>query len=265
MISISQNINETSSPLLVTAIHEGHEIRPEIVKYFSIDEMDRLREEDPCTGFLTNISESRIIVNTSRFEVDLNRPRDKAVYRTPDQSWGLKVWKDDVSVSVWEYSLGEYDYFYGFLERTIRKFIDYWGYVIVFDIHTYNFRRNGPETEDSPELNPEINVGTGRMNRELWAPVVDHFLWSLGSSTYEGRHLDVRENVKFKGGNLSDWIHKNFKNKSCVLSIELKKIFMDEWTGAVNVQQLMNLKKILEGTIPGVLRIAEIEQEKMEA
>jgi len=265
MISMKHKINETSSPLLVTAIHEGHEVRPEIVKYYAIDEMDRLREEDPYTGFLTSISENRIIVNTSRFEVDLNRPREKAVYRTPEQSWGLKVWNDNVSVSVWEYSLGEYDYFYGFLERTIRKFIDYWGYIIVFDLHSYNFRRNGPETEDSPELNPEINVGTGRMNRQLWAPVIDHFLLNLKRSTFEGRHLDVRENVKFKGGNLSDWIHNNFKNRSCVLSIEFKKIFMDEWSGAVNVQQLKELKKILKGTIPGVLRTAEIEQAKMEA
>jgi N-formylglutamate deformylase len=265
MIRITHKINETSSPLLVTAIHEGHEVRPEILKYFAIDEFDRLREEDPYTGFLSNISESRIIVHTSRFEIDLNRPRENAVYRTPDQSWGLKVWKDDVSVSVWEYSLGEYDYFYGFLERTIRKFIDYWGYVIVYDIHSYNFRRNGPGTEDSPEMNPEVNVGTGTMDRQLWAPVVDHFLSTLKNTSCRGKHLDVRENIKFRGGHLSNWIHKNYRNRGCVLSIEFKKFFMDEWTGAVDVQQLKELKKILKATIPGVLRTAEIEQAKMEA
>jgi N-formylglutamate deformylase len=265
MITTTHHINETNSPILVTAIHEGHEVRPEVLKHFAIGEMERLREEDPYTGFLTDISESRIVVNTSRFEVDLNRPREKAVYRTPDQAWGLKVWKDNVPVSVWEYSLGEYDYFYGFLDRTIRKFIDYWGYIVVFDIHSYNFRRNGPGTEDDPELNPEINVGTGKMNRQLWAPVVDYFISTLKSATFKGKHLDVRENVKFKGGNLSDWIHDNYSNKSCVLSIELKKIFMDEWTGAVNIQQLKELKKILKNTIPGVLQIAEVEHARSNA
>ena len=265
MIRITHNIDETISPLLVTAIHEGHEVRPEILKYFAISESERLREEDPYTGFFTDISESRIIVNTSRFEVDLNRPRDQAVYRKPEQSWGLNVWKDNVPVAVWEYSFGEYDYFYGLLDRTIRKFIDYWGYIIVFDIHSYNFRRNGPETEDDPEMNPEINVGTGKMNRQLWATVVEHFISKLKSATINGKHLDVRENVKFKGGNLSNWIHENYGNKSCVISIEFKKIFMDEWTGAVDIQMLKELKNILKDTIPGVLRIAEIEHTKSEA
>ena len=29
----------------------------------------------------------------SRFEVDLNRPREEAVYRVPEDCWGLDVWR----------------------------------------------------------------------------------------------------------------------------------------------------------------------------
>lgn len=265
MIRITHDINEINSPLLATAIHDGHEVRPEIVNYMAIDEFERLREEDPYTGYLTSIASSSIIVNTSRFEVDVNRPRDGAVYRTPEQSWGLKVWHDNVPVSVFEYSLGEYDYFYGFLERTIRKIIEYWGYVVVYDIHTYNFRRNGPETEDDPSLNPEINIGTGTLNREIWGPVAERFMSDLSSATFAGRRLDVRENVKFKGGYLSQWIHEHYPRRSCVLSIEFKKIFMDEWTGAVDIGKLNELKNILHDTLPGVLKSAGAEKERIES
>jgi N-formylglutamate deformylase len=111
MIGLEESINAYSSPLLATAIHDGHDIRQGIGNYLNIDESERLREEDPCTGFFTDISESRIVVNTSRFEVDVNRPRDGAVYSNPEQAWGLNVWKEDVPVSVWEYSLGRIRFF----------------------------------------------------------------------------------------------------------------------------------------------------------
>ena len=39
-------------------------------------------------------NKNRIIVNRSRFEVDINRPRDKAVYITPEDAWGLHIWKN---------------------------------------------------------------------------------------------------------------------------------------------------------------------------
>ncbi len=236
MIRIQKKINALTSPLLVTAIHNGHGVRPAIKSCLLINEYDRLREEDPCTEFFADVSESSIVVNTSRFEVDLNRPREGAVYRTPEQSWGLKVWKNDVPLSVWEYSYGEYNYFYELLDRTVARFIDYWGYIIVYDVHSYNYRRKGrQEKEDGFRENPEVNLGTGTMNRELWEGVVENFLASMGNYDFQGRRLYVAENVKFKGGFLSKWIHSRYPDRSCVLSIEFKKIFMDEWTGAVNI------------------------------
>lgn len=255
---MQEEVNDLTSPLLATAIHDGHTMRPGISRYLAIDEFERLREEDPYTGFLTNISESRIIVDTSRFEVDLNRPREGSVYRSPDQSWGINVWKDDVPVSVWEYSYGEYDFFYSRLERIIKRFIDSWGYVVVYDIHSYNYLRNGKDIEEeNPQGNPEINLGTGSMNRELWENVINSFMSTAQNYSYQGRKLYVAENIRFKGGHMAKWIHSRFPDKSCVLSIELKKIFMDEWTGAVNIDRLNDLKNALKETIPGVLSAAK--------
>ncbi len=260
MIDIHKNIHAVKSPLLVTAIHNGHEIRPGIGNYLLIDEYDRLREEDPYTEFFADVSGNNIVVNTSRFEVDLNRPRKDAVYRTPEQAWGLKVWKDNVPLSVWEYSYGEYDYFYELLERIIARFIDYWGYIVVYDVHSYNYLRKGMhEEEENLRENPEINIGTGSLNRQLWKGVVDNFIAVMESYNFQGRSLYVAENIKFKGGYLSKWIHARYPDRSCVLSIEFKKIFMDEWSGAVDIVLINELKKALQETIPAVLEAAKFK------
>ena len=43
--------------------------------------------------------------------------------------------------------------------------------IVVFDLHTYNHRRNGPDGPPAdPAGNPQVNIGTGTMNRDRWAP-----------------------------------------------------------------------------------------------
>ena len=83
--------------MIATAIHDGHAVRPEIARLFALDEATRLREEDPHTGRLAAVAPAHLIVLRSRFEVDLNRPRDEAVYREAADSWGLEVWREACS------------------------------------------------------------------------------------------------------------------------------------------------------------------------
>ena len=87
-------IETNNSPLVAVAIHNGHSVRGELVDLFALTDADMLREEDPFTGNWTSVAKNRIIVNRSRFEVDINRPRDKAVYITPEDAWGLHIWKN---------------------------------------------------------------------------------------------------------------------------------------------------------------------------
>ncbi len=252
MLNFWHNIDLEASPLLATAIHNGHNVRPEAAEYLAINELDRLREEDACTGFFTDIAPSRFIIHTSRFEVDVNRPRETAVYRFPEQSWGLKVWQDNVPEQVWENSLKEYDEFYSWFRQQVDAFVEKSGFIIIYDIHSYNFRRENREFGDNPLKNPDINVGTGTLNPR-WAPVVEHFKNRLRNIDFLGSHLSVEENVRFKGGYLSEWVHNNYPEQSCVLAIEFKKIFMDEWTGAVNIEKIKALKEALNETVQGVL------------
>ena len=79
------NISVADGPVIATAIHDGHAIRPALQPRVALPADQRLREEDPLTGLLTSVGDVRIQVPTSRFELDLNRPRDGAVYAQPEQ------------------------------------------------------------------------------------------------------------------------------------------------------------------------------------
>ena len=91
------------------------------------------------------------------------------------------------------------------------------------------------------------------MDRARWAPVVDTFIETLREFDFPGGNLDVRENVKFFGGNWPRWIHENFPNAAVVLSIEFKKFFMDEWSGEGDHDLVETIADALQFTIPAVL------------
>ena len=249
------DIVKGDGPLIAAAIHDGHFVRDSIRPLLALSDASRLSEEDPCTGSWTAVASNRIIGKRSRFEFDLNRPRDRAVYLHPVDSWGLKVWNTELPSHLVDRSLQIYDAFYADVRDLLLELIAQHGRLVVYDLHTYNHRRSGPYAEhDDAEMNPEVNVGTGTMDRHRWSNIVDCFLHALAEQTLVGRKLDVRENVKFFGGNFAKWIHHEFADSVCVLSIEFKKFFMDEWTGEVDQEQSEAIKQALAATVPSVLQ-----------
>ena len=250
-------LDQGDGPLVASAIHDGHAVREEVGNIFALDEATQLREEDPFTGQWTTVADTRLIGLRSRFEVDLNRPREKAVYLEPEDAWGLQVWCKRPAPAIVERSLAEYDAFYVQVDQVLSDLEQRFGRFVVFDLHTYNHRRTGPRGPVAdPALNPEVNVGTGTMDRARWAPIVDRFIADLRAFDFLGRHLDVRENVKFFGGQFPRWIHENFPESGCALAIEFKKFFMDEWTGEQDParKQVEAIRQALESTVPGVLQ-----------
>jgi N-formylglutamate deformylase len=242
-------IHEGDGPLVATAIHSGHEIRDELQPWLALSEEDRLREEDPYTGRWVAVGDTSVVVHRSRFEVDLNRPREKAVYRSPKDAWGLKVWKDDAPDQIFEQSFKLHEDFYVEIRALLEEKLKKQEKIVLYDLHSYNHRREGPEAPSAPaEENPEVNVGTGAEGLPGWRPVVEAFLDSLSSYEFQGRKLDVRENVKFKGGYFSRWILEQFPDRVCVLAIEFKKFFMDEWTGAPDRPVVDEIGRALEST-----------------
>ena len=245
-------------PLVACAIHDGHDVRSDVAKCLRLTDAERQYEEDPYTAAWTSIAPTRVVALRSRFELDLNRPREKAVYITPADAWGLEVWRCVPSNELVEQSLRDYDDFYYHLRTVLNRLVERHGRVVVFDLHSYNHVRGslGGTTAD-PEENPEINLGTGTMQRVFWSRIVDRWLAEMRSYDYFGRGLDVRENVKFFGGQLPRWIHENFPGTVCALAIEVKKFFMNEWTGELDAMQHQALKAALNRAAVGVA--AELE------
>jgi hypothetical protein len=144
----------------------------------TLPEADRLREEDPGTGAWTRLGDQGVVLTSSRFQVDLNRPRVKAVYREPADAWGLQVWRESPSAALVARSLAEYDAFYRFIEVHVDEaLVQFPQQLPVLDLHSYNHRRDGPHAAPADEAaNPQVNLGTGTMDRGFWRFVVDPFL-----------------------------------------------------------------------------------------
>jgi len=246
-------IERGHGPIVATAIHDGSAIRPELETLVALSEPDRRREEDPHTGIWTTVAPTRVIGLQSRFEVDFNRPREKAVYVKPDDAWGLNVWKKPLSEDCIGRSLSVYDAFYDEMRGLLHRLVQRYGRVVVLDLHSYNHRREGTDGPVAdPRENPEINIGTGTMDRARWAPLVDRFIVELRNFDFLGRRLDVRENVRFRGGHFPTWIHSEFPQSVCVLSVEVKKFFMNEWTGEPDRLQVKTITRALKSTVWGI-------------
>jgi hypothetical protein len=252
------DIERGSGPFVSVSPHAAHSVRDSLLPLLAVDEADRLREEDPFTGLLAAVCPNRLVPRRSRFEVDFNRAARAAVYQRPEDAWGLRVWRalpDERSIAK---SMREYRAFYGALREMLEELEQRYGKFVVLDLHSYNHRRAGPGSEPAdPEVNPEVNVGTGSLDRERWGSVVDSFIDGLRSFDFLGRHLDVRENVRFQGGHLCQWVHEQFPVTGCALAVEFKKFFMDEWTGGVDDTVLAAIHDALASTLPGMRKALE--------
>jgi N-formylglutamate amidohydrolase len=242
-------------PIVATAIHAGHEVRPAVAELLALSDAERLREEDPYTDEWVNVGHSKVVGLKSRFEVDLNRAREQAVYQKPEDAWGLNVWKRPLPREVLDESLSYHAAFYERARLELDKLRQRYGRFVVLDLHSYNHRRAGSDRPpDDPNKNPEINVGTGGMDRSRWGKLVDRFMKELHGFDFQGRSLDVRENVRFKGGYFAQWVHTTFPESGCAWAIEVKKFFMDEWTGKPDREVIATIGKALQSTVAGILR-----------
>lgn len=195
-----------------------------------------------------------VVVNTSRFAFDLNRPREAAIYLHPEDFWDLQVRKNDPPEDLIQRSLSAYDQFYLEMENLFFKIIERFGAFVVLDIYAYNHRRNGPDQPpENPQLSPDINIGTGTLDRLAWSDLIERLMADLRSNKFLGRKIDVRENVKFKGGRFPYWVNRKYQKKGVCIPIEIKKIYIDEWTGELDTEKLDQLIKTIRVSLFGLL------------
>ena len=231
--------------ILTTAIHAGHSIRPEILPWLEIDPVDRLREEDPLTDYFLGVGDSTMRVNRSRFEVDLNRPREKAISTDPEDQWGLTVWNSELPTKHIQKSKQLHDDFYNIIRTHCEEVIAKFGWILIFDVHSYNHRRDGANAAEAPlKTNPDIDLGATTMNHNIYGDLLARFAEDLRSVPVCGRPPEVGINKRWEGGgNFPEWLHSVFGDEACVITLEYKKIFMDEWTGHANILALQHLRE----------------------
>ncbi|MCB5257785.1 MAG: N-formylglutamate amidohydrolase [Candidatus Cloacimonadaceae bacterium] len=241
-------------PLLATAIHNGHQIPSELKELCAINEKDRLREEDPYTSELATLFPNYIVNHTSRFAVDLNRPPEKAVYLTSEDCWGLNPWLKPLPKEYLNKLYEDYNTWYALLRYQIERMLKIHPFLIILDLHSYNYLRNGPETE--PEQNtPDIIIGRSNLKSEYY-PLIDDLRDLLLGKIIQGNELNCQLDVKFTGGNLSQWLNSHFSDYLICLAIEFKKIFMDEWTGELYYETFNQLKDVFKEAIASWLQNA---------
>src|SRR5262245_14026763 len=137
------SIHRADLPMLATAIHDGDELRPEVADLMALPDDIRFREEDPHTARFAEAVANRVVPRRSRFEVDLNRAPEHAIYRTPDEAWGLQVWKEELPDEVAERSMSEYRAFYDVVRAILNDVEQRFGPFVLLDLHSYNHRQIG--------------------------------------------------------------------------------------------------------------------------
>ncbi|HRY83660.1 MAG TPA: N-formylglutamate amidohydrolase [Candidatus Cloacimonadota bacterium] len=244
MIRSSYCFGDLNRPLLALAIHNGHEIREDLLKLTKVNDADRLREEDPYTGEIAELFTNHIVVHTSRFEADLNRNPANAIYQSPEDCWDLDVRVSELPPKLLDKIYSDYREWYAVLYHQIHQLIQRSGFLIILDLHSYNHRRGGPDAAPAPqESNPDIILGRSNLPEKYFPRIAD-LRSRLDAKQVCGRPLDCRCDVKFTGGALSRKLNQDFSENVLTLAIEFKKIWMDEHSSEVNQRMFTELKSV---------------------
>lgn len=214
---------EAYVPYVCTAIHNGGNLRQELRSKIALNKMERWIEEDPLTGNLISSLPIRIISYDSRYEYDLNRPPEEAVY---EEAWGQKIWKIPLSEEETNKSLLKHTNFYRVIDALIAKLESKFDACVVYDIHSYNYKKEGR----NPDA-PIINLGTENIDCKKYDKFIKKWISELKKIQINSMNVSVLENEVFFGrGYLLKHITQKFHH-TLVLATEFKKVYIDENNG----------------------------------
>ncbi|MCB0458457.1 MAG: N-formylglutamate amidohydrolase [Flavobacteriaceae bacterium] len=201
------------------AVHDGHQFRKELWDNCLHTEYDRWFEEDPQTKEMIKTHPIVIAGLDSRFEYDLNRPPESAIYT---DAWGKQLWKTPLPEEMKNRSLQKHHNFYRVTNALISKIEEVHGVCIVYDMHSYNWRRWDKEV-------PTWNLGTLNIDNERFGKVIEQWQQILSEMKLPNNIVsNCNINDTFQGnGYFLKYITKNFRN-TLVLATEIKKVYCDE-------------------------------------
>ncbi len=238
-----------STPILGTALHYHHAIRADLQPKLALPAKARYYEEDPETHRFIGPLLHCLTPNQSRYELDLNRPPDTTIYSEPSLAWGQQVWEAPLDQFEREFSLEKWYEFHTMMDCAVEHAIDRHGYAIVLDFHSYNYQRKGP-TDWRTDDKPVINLGTRHLQVDpARRQIVDDFMADLRQHTVQGEAAMIQENGVFYGGYLNRRLSHLFGPRVITLSVEYKKVYMDENTGEIYEDILQDLVDQMDETL----------------
>ncbi|NNE31454.1 MAG: hypothetical protein HKN40_03695 [Winogradskyella sp.] len=208
-------------PYACAAIHDGHQFRKDLWDNCLHTEYERWYEEDPETKRMVDSQPIVIAGCDSRFEYDLNRAPENAVF---DTAWGKELWKEPLPIHQKQLSLEKHANFYKVVKALVSKLQEMYPNVIVYDMHSYNWRRWDREV-------PTWNLGTSNIDNDRFGLEVETWRKALSSIQLPyGIKQTAAINDTFQGnGYFLKYITANFKN-TLVLATEIAKIYCNEYT-----------------------------------
>lgn len=235
-------------PLIANVSHAGHRVREEIQAKMLIEESQRLVEEDVGVDLFLDSFPIQIIALDSRYEYDVNRPRERAVYLKPFQSWGKRVWQQPPTKEELAFSLEKYDEFHDVVEFVVSFMQKVFGSTLVFDLHSYNHQRPSSAGKSTPSFDLVL-LDEDRKAHQATIAFLKTQLQAI--QTPEGL-ATVQENAIFeKDGAVAERL-RPFLPKVLTLPIEIKKFYVDERTGEVFPEVVRSLQASLNEIFPKV-------------
>ena len=223
------------------AVHDGHQFRKELWSNCIHSEYERWYEEDPETK---NMIQSHPIVIAgcdSRFEYDLNRIPEEAVFET---AWGKQLWHKPLPNNIKLKSIQKHANFYKVVNALISKLEEKFGVCIVYDMHSYNWQRWDREV-------PTWNLGTSNIDNERFGNDIESWRKALSEMPLPNNIKSTsRVNDTFQGnGYFLKYITKNFKN-TLVLATEIAKVYCDEQNQIIYPEVVAAVEKELIYRLP---------------
>jgi hypothetical protein len=223
------------------AVHDGHQFRQELWENCLHTAYDRWYEEDPETKNMVSTHPIVIAGCDSRFEYDLNRGPESAIY---EDAWGKKLWKNPLEQDIYDRSIQKHYNFYKVVHALISKIESLYKTCIVYDMHSYNWKRWDREV-------PTWNLGTSNIDNSRFGNEVNR--WKNYLSTLKlpnNIKSDCEINNTFQGnGYFLKYITNNFKN-TLVLATEIAKVYCDEYTQIIYPEVVVAVEKQLRDGLP---------------
>lgn len=228
-------------PYACAAVHDGHKFRKELWENCLHTEYERWYEEDPMTRQMVKSHPIVISGLDSRFEYDLNRAPEDAIYT---DAWGKQLWKQPLSDGMKAQSLEKHHNFYKVVYELIKTLELKFGCCVVYDMHSYNWQRWDRKV-------PTWNLGTANIDNERYGKAVEAWRESLSEMKLpNGIKSTAKVNDTFQGnGYFLKFITNNFNN-TLVLATEVAKIYGDELNQIIYPEVVSAIQKELKERLP---------------